>query len=90
MLGPLALGLSGWQVILYGIPDIRYLWSSNGAVLNQFDYDSPSQFKPMHLEKPKSRDISFWTDPRDFDANHFFEVLRESSGDHVKEATLVA
>lgn len=82
-------GLERMAMILFEIPDIRYLWSNNSAVLDQFDYDSQSQFKPMHLEKPKSRDISFWVNTKDFNSGQFFELLREVCEDRVKEVTLV-
>ena len=67
-------GLERLAMILYGIPDIRYLWSSSSAILDQFDYDTMNQFKPVHAEKPKSRDISFWINTNGFDSNHLFEI----------------
>lgn len=82
-------GLERMAMILFGIPDIRYLWSNNSMVLNQFDYNSSNQFKPIHSEKCKSRDISFWINAKEFNSNRFFELLRDVCEDHVKEVELV-
>jgi len=54
------LGLDRLAMKLFGISDIRYLWSEHKKFLSQFESGKIVKFKPYSILQPISKDISFW------------------------------
>jgi phenylalanyl-tRNA synthetase alpha chain len=77
------LGLDRLAMILFNIPDIRYLWSTDKNFLSQFKENCLTQFVPYSNLETTTRDISFWIPGNSSklwtDENHFYEILREIS-----------
>lgn len=54
------LGLERLALILFDIPDIRYLWSDDPKFLDQFSSGQILKFKPYSELPNQFNDISFW------------------------------
>lgn len=88
------LGLERWAMILYDIPDIRLFWSNDSGFLSQFKNEDSSkmvQYKPVSVFPQSANDISFWLpgDGSDYQANSFFDLVREYGGDLVEHVELI-
>lgn len=87
------IGLDRLSMLLFGIHDIRLLWSRDPRFLNQFrsvgmDPATNVSFVPFSKYPPCYKDISFWV-PRDFSSNDFYDVVRSVGGDLVEKVELV-
>lgn len=86
------LGLERLAMRLFNIPDIRYFWSKEEAVLSQFrNYKNIKDilFKPLLSNQPAvENDISFWV-PKDFCANDFYDLIRNLDSSIVETVTQV-
>ena len=56
------LGLDRLAMILFNIPDIRYMWLEDKLFLDQFSNGTITPFIPYSTISPVTRDISFWID----------------------------
>ena len=87
------LGLDRLAMLLFQIPDIRLLWSTDSRFLDQFlsvtlDPKTNIVFKPFSKYLPRYRDISFWLSDTDCVENDFFELVRSVGGDLVEKVEL--
>jgi phenylalanyl-tRNA synthetase alpha chain len=75
-------GLERLAIISMELPDIRLLWSNDERVKKQLvlgqKYKEVSKFPPI------LRDISFIV-PKDFVANNYFDLIRETVGEDLIE-----
>ncbi len=98
------IGLERLALILFDIPDIRYLWSSHPKFMDQFASGEIIKFKSYSELPNQFNDISFWipennismhTDDMDnkeekwLEDNDFYELIREVGGDWVEEVKLM-
>ena len=83
------LGLERLAMILFDIPDIRIFWSQDERFLNQFQSGRINKFVPFSKYPASSRDISFWINDDDFEANSLFDLIRQKAGDLVEDVKLV-
>ena len=94
-------GIDRLAMILFSIPDIRYLWSSHPRFLDQFADGNIKEFVPYSELPNQHRDISFYISQNTLsidekthkqlnwsEENDFFELIRECSGDIMEEAKL--
>ena len=79
------LGLDRLAMKLFGIPDIRLLWSTDQRFLSQFKPGMITPFQPFSEHPPCLKDISFWLPAEGYEENGFFEVARNVAGDLVEE-----
>lgn len=63
------IGLDRLAMLLFGIDDIRTLWSQDVRFLNQFESGNITQFKPFSKYPPISRDTAFF-----LPSSHSFDV----------------
>ncbi|XP_076808695.1 phenylalanine--tRNA ligase, mitochondrial-like [Clavelina lepadiformis] len=86
------LGLERLAMKLFDIPDIRYFWSNDEAVLSQFRGLSDAKnikFKPVTSKQPALyHDISFWV-PKEFCVNDFYDLVRNISSDIVEQIAVM-
>ncbi|KAK1055210.1 phenylalanyl-tRNA synthetase alpha subunit, mitochondrial [Friedmanniomyces endolithicus] len=55
------IGLERIAMLLFGIPDIRLLWSKDPRFLKQFSDAGPmKRFQPFSKHPPAPRDVAFW------------------------------
>lgn len=90
------IGLERLALILFDIPDIRYLWSTDPKFTCQFaGFAAGEKFKPYSKLPNQTNDISFWipegkiTGDKWEDDNDFYELVREIGGDWVEEVKLM-
>lgn len=90
------LGLDRLCCVLFGIPDIRYLWSNHPRFIDQFASGDINTKFQLYSELPvMTKDISFWIpnnklmDDKWLDENDFFELIRENCGDWAGEVRLL-
>jgi phenylalanyl-tRNA synthetase alpha chain len=71
-------------MLLFGIDDIRTLWSQDERFLNQFESGKISKFKPFSKFPPTFRDIAFWlpNDIVNFDSDRFVVQVMSLAGPH--------
>eukprot|EP01100_Stratorugosa_tubuloviscum_P001893 TRINITY_DN1431_c1_g1_i1.p1 TRINITY_DN1431_c1_g1~~TRINITY_DN1431_c1_g1_i1.p1 ORF type:complete len:427 (+),score=147.95 TRINITY_DN1431_c1_g1_i1:103-1383(+) len=85
------LGLERWAMTMFDIPDIRLFWSKDQRFLDQFSEKKPlnlQKFVPFSKYPPCYKDITFWLNGT-FEANDFFEIIREVAGDLVEDVVLI-
>lgn len=91
------LGLDRLAMLLFGIPDIRLLWSEDPRFIQQFqcavkDNRSDVVFSPFSKYPPCYKDLSFWL-PREgegrFVENDILEVVRCQGGDLVEHVEMI-
>lgn len=91
------MGLERIAMILHDIPDIRLFWTVDPRFTSQFsgqgqddlEPSSPVKFAPFSKYPPVCRDVSFFIDPTLFQANSFYELVRNVGGDLVETVQLV-
>ena len=54
------MGIDRLAMLLFGIDDIRLLWSQDERFLSQFSSNTITEFKPFSKYPPTFRDIAFW------------------------------
>lgn len=84
------IGLDRLAMVLFDIPDIRLMWSTDERFISQFKPNVISRFQPFSKYPPCYMDISFWIpQDRSFVENDFMETIRETAGDLVESVKLV-
>lgn len=95
------LGIERLAMVLFDIPDIRYLWSTDEKFLSQFASGNIVSFKPYSELPDQTRDISFYlskdrtismeeaNDNKWLDENDFFECVRSIAGDLMEQVHLI-
>jgi len=92
------LGLDRLAMILFKIPDIRYIWTDDNKFLDQFANGINSVFEPYSNLDPVYKDISFFL-PNDRvtnkdsefsweECNYFFEWIRDIGDDLIESVLL--
>lgn len=81
------LGLDRLAMILFDIPDIRYLWSEDERFLSQFKKGTINKFKSFSKFPPVYKDISFFKSD-DFNLNQFYEMCREEAADLIEDISI--
>ncbi|XP_034825925.1 probable phenylalanine--tRNA ligase, mitochondrial [Maniola hyperantus] len=89
------LGLERLAMVLYKIPDIRLLWSTDSGFLSQFqdkDVNASIEYKPVSSYPQCTNDLSFWLPPTltidTFMSNDFYDLVRDIGGDVVEQVKL--
>jgi phenylalanyl-tRNA synthetase alpha chain len=88
------LGLERLAMILFCIPDIRYLWSTDSRFIDQFKEGKIVKFIPYSDLPSQYNDISFWIkdggvkDGRWLIENDFYELLRDTCGEWIESVEL--
>lgn len=87
------LGLDRLAMLLFDIPDIRLLWTTDTRFLEQFqsvslDLSTNIKFRPFSKYPPCYKDITFWLSS-DFTPSDFYEVVRSVGGDLVEKVELI-
>ncbi|EXJ90837.1 phenylalanyl-tRNA synthetase alpha chain [Capronia coronata CBS 617.96] len=54
------IGIERIAMLLFGIPDIRLLWSEDKRFLQQFKQGTVTRFEPFSKYPPCYKDIAFW------------------------------
>ena len=89
------MGLDRLAMILFNIPDIRLLWSTDVRFLGQFEGGNIVTFKPYPVVEAIECDVSFFipanqvVDGKWSLLNDFCEVVREVAGDAISEVKLL-
>lgn len=98
------LGIDRLAMVLFDIPDIRYLWSTHPRFLDQFKEGKIVKFEPYSELPNQMKDISFWipenriVDDVDEDKNpikrwleenDFYELIRENCGEIAEDVKLM-
>jgi phenylalanyl-tRNA synthetase alpha chain len=87
-------GLDRLCMILFNIPDIRYLWVEDDKFLSQFEEGINSKFKPYSVLDEIARDISFWipneqlSEDKWLNENNFYELIRDNTNDIIQKVEL--
>jgi phenylalanyl-tRNA synthetase alpha chain len=82
------IGLERFAMLLFGVEDIRLFWSEDPRFLSQFRPGEISRYIPFSTFPAVTRDISFWAGTG-FEANAFFEQLRDTAGGCLESVKLV-
>jgi phenylalanyl-tRNA synthetase alpha chain len=88
-------GLERLAMLLFNIPDIRFLWLDHPKFLKQFSEGKITQFKPYSDLPAQNRDISFWVPDHEINnkkwirENDFFEQIREIESEWIEEVRLL-
>jgi phenylalanyl-tRNA synthetase alpha chain len=82
------IGIERLCLILFKIPDIRYLWSEDPRFIEQFASGEIIEFKEYSNFPPITRDIAFWISDK-FHHNDFCEIVREIGGDLIENVSLI-
>lgn len=94
----LGLGLDRLAMLLFNIPDIRFLWSKDERFISQFasvglNPTTNITFKPYSKFPPCYKDISFWLPDSsgggEFSENDFCDVVRSAAGDLVEKVEIL-
>ncbi|CAI4036915.1 hypothetical protein SMKI_16G2100 [Saccharomyces mikatae IFO 1815] len=88
------LGLDRIAMLLFEIPDIRLLWSSDERFSKQFSKGLITSFKPYSKHPGSFRDVAFWLpkdepDVHQIHENDLMEIIRNIAGDLVESVKLV-
>lgn len=90
------LGLDRLAMFLFGIPDIRLLWSRDERFISQFasvaiNPATNVTFVPYSKYPPCFKDISFWLpdNSEGFNGNDFCDVVRSVAGNLVEKVQLI-
>ncbi|CAI4054858.1 hypothetical protein SUVZ_16G3260 [Saccharomyces uvarum] len=88
------LGLDRIAMLLFEIPDIRLLWTSDERFLKQFSKGSITSFKPYSKHPSSFRDVAFWLpmnkpDVHQVHENDLMEIIRNIAGNLVESVKLV-
>ena len=77
-------------MVLFDIPDIRLLWSTDERFWKQFEEGKITTFKPYSKYPPCLKDVSFWIlSPEDYHVNELLDLTRQVAGDLVETVSLV-
>ncbi|CCD22687.1 phenylalanine--tRNA ligase NDAI_0A05320 [Naumovozyma dairenensis CBS 421] len=87
------LGLDRIAMLLFGIPDIRLLWSNDKRFIGQFVEGQINTFKPYSKYPGTLRDVAFWLpdilqDNEEIHENDVMEIVRDVAGDLVESVKL--
>lgn len=77
------LGLDRMAMLMFEIPDIRYLWVDDGRFLSQFRDGVVARFRPYSTMPLHQKDVTFVV-PDGFNILMFCEIVREIGGDTVQ------
>jgi phenylalanyl-tRNA synthetase alpha chain len=93
------LGLERLCMVLFNIPDIRYMWTTDNKFLDQFRSGEVIEFKPYSKLDAVTRDVSFWLSTEEVQTNgdgfewsalnDFYEYIREITDDLVEQVKLM-
>ena len=89
------LGLDRLAMLLFDIPGIRLLWSTDPRFLDQFesvgvDPSTDMKFQPFSVYPPCYKDVSFWLDNAvNFASTDLYEIVRSVAGDLVEKVDLI-
>ena len=89
------LGLDRLAMLLFNIPSIRLLWSTDPRFLDQFksvgiDPCTDVTFQPFSNYPPCYKDVSFWLDSAlSFASSDLYEIVRSVAGDLVEKVELL-
>lgn len=82
------LGLDRLAMVLFKIPDIRYLWSDDERFISQFSSGEIVEFKEYSKFPPVYKDVSYWTSDK-YNYNEFSSIIREEGGDLIEKIELL-
>lgn len=82
------LGLDRLAMLLFKIPDIRLMWSSDERFLGQFADGQVRPFQSFGDHGVCSKEVSFYTNGR-FDEAGFLDLVRTVVGDLAESVTLL-
>lgn len=99
------VGLDRIAMLMFGIPDIRLLWSQDSRFLSQFtSVKDIKRFIPFSKHPACYKDVAFWlrstsspagggasggSKPQGFHENDVMEIIREVGGSWVEDVRLV-
>jgi len=81
------IGIDRWAMKLFGIPDIKLMWSNNPRFLRQFKEGQITKFVDYGKQPICYKDVSFWINCKDlpsFSENEIFEIARNVAGDLIE------
>jgi phenylalanyl-tRNA synthetase alpha chain len=82
------LGLDRLAMILFKIPDIRYLWSDDIRFISQFESGEIVEFEPYSKYPPVFKDVAYWLGEK-YHYNDFSSIVREEGGDLIEKIELL-
>jgi phenylalanyl-tRNA synthetase alpha chain len=83
------MGLELIAMVLFGIPDIRLIWTTDSRFSSQFT-SIDSRFKLYSNQPACYKDITYWLVSENYPTdNDIFETTREICGDLVESVTLL-
>ncbi|CRG93617.1 phenylalanine--tRNA ligase, putative [Plasmodium gallinaceum] len=82
------IGLERLCMLLYGIEDIRLLWSNDKRFINQFKENEITKFYPFSNFPSIKKDISFYINDN-FKENIFFQLCRDIAHENIEEVKKV-